>query len=244
MTTMASQITSLTVVYSTVYSDADQRKHQSSASLAFVWGIHRERWIPRTKGQLRGKYFHLMTSSWSGMSACDTDMDVYHIGAETKSAILQTSFSNAFSSVKMFEFRFKFTGLCSSWGPIGNESALVLVMPWCRSGKRPLPWTNDDTIHRIICITRPQWVSHLLHFVPPIGYRNLETQSHMPAGIDRSFWWASQNAAENHTPTHRWMNPVHIHHGNGDGQRFYVAMHGIHQDSLVQAEPASLLHHE
>ena len=34
---MATQITSLTVVYSTVYSDADQRKHQSSASLAFVW---------------------------------------------------------------------------------------------------------------------------------------------------------------------------------------------------------------
>ena len=43
MTTMASQITSLTVVYSTVYSDADQRKHQISASLAFVWGIHRDR---------------------------------------------------------------------------------------------------------------------------------------------------------------------------------------------------------
>ena len=28
------------------------------------WGIHRDRWIPRTKGQLRGKCFHLMTSSW------------------------------------------------------------------------------------------------------------------------------------------------------------------------------------
>ena len=41
MTMMASLITSLTVVYSAVYSDADQRKHQSSASLAFVWGIHR-----------------------------------------------------------------------------------------------------------------------------------------------------------------------------------------------------------
>ena len=39
--TMASQITSLKIVYSTVYSDADQRKHQSSASLAFVGGIHR-----------------------------------------------------------------------------------------------------------------------------------------------------------------------------------------------------------
>ena len=41
MGTIASQITSLTIVYSTVYSDADQRKHQSSASLAFVCGIHR-----------------------------------------------------------------------------------------------------------------------------------------------------------------------------------------------------------
>ena len=42
MTTVASQITSLTFGYSIVYSGADQRKHQSSASLAIVWGIHRE----------------------------------------------------------------------------------------------------------------------------------------------------------------------------------------------------------
>ena len=41
MGTIASQITGLTIVYSIVYSDADQRKHQSSASLAFVRGIHR-----------------------------------------------------------------------------------------------------------------------------------------------------------------------------------------------------------
>ena len=41
MSAIASQITSLAIVYSTVYSDVDQRKHQSSASLAFVWGIHR-----------------------------------------------------------------------------------------------------------------------------------------------------------------------------------------------------------
>ena len=41
MSAIASLITSLTIVYSTVYSDVDQRKHQSSASLAFVWVIHR-----------------------------------------------------------------------------------------------------------------------------------------------------------------------------------------------------------
>ena len=38
---VASQITSLTIVYSTVYSDADQRKQQRSAALAFVRGSHR-----------------------------------------------------------------------------------------------------------------------------------------------------------------------------------------------------------
>ena len=41
MGSMASQIASLTIVYSAVYSGADQIKHQSSASLAFVRGIHR-----------------------------------------------------------------------------------------------------------------------------------------------------------------------------------------------------------
>ena len=38
---MASQIISLGSVYSTVYSGADQRKHQSSASLTFVRRIYR-----------------------------------------------------------------------------------------------------------------------------------------------------------------------------------------------------------
>ena len=56
MITVASQITSLTVV-SIIYSGADQRKHRSSASLAFVRGIHRDRWIPRTKGQVTQNMF-------------------------------------------------------------------------------------------------------------------------------------------------------------------------------------------
>ena len=42
MSTMASQVTSLTIVYSTVYSGANQRKHDSSLSLVFVRGNHRE----------------------------------------------------------------------------------------------------------------------------------------------------------------------------------------------------------
>ena len=51
MGAIASQITSLTIVLSIVYSDADHRKHQSSASLAFVGEFTGDRWIPRTNGQ-------------------------------------------------------------------------------------------------------------------------------------------------------------------------------------------------
>ena len=54
---IVSQITSLTIVHSTVYSGADQRKHQSSMSLAFVRGIH---WGPVNsshKGPVTWKMF-------------------------------------------------------------------------------------------------------------------------------------------------------------------------------------------
>ena len=57
MSAIASQITSLTIVYSIVYSDADQRKHQSSASLAFVWGIHRGPVNSPHKGPVTRKMF-------------------------------------------------------------------------------------------------------------------------------------------------------------------------------------------
>ena len=57
MGTVASQITSLTIVYWNVYSDADQRKHESSASLAFVREIHRGPVNSPHKGPVTRKMF-------------------------------------------------------------------------------------------------------------------------------------------------------------------------------------------
>ena len=56
---MASQITSLTIVYSSVYSGTDQRKHQSSTSLAFVRRIHRSLVNSPHKGPVMRKMFPL-----------------------------------------------------------------------------------------------------------------------------------------------------------------------------------------
>ena len=52
-----SQVTSLTIVYSTVDSGVDQRKRQSSASLAFAWGIHRWPVNSPHKGPVTRKMF-------------------------------------------------------------------------------------------------------------------------------------------------------------------------------------------
>ena len=53
------------------------RKHQSSASLAFVWGIHR--WPVNTphKSQQRGKCFQLMTSSWHNRNKSNDNKNRY-----------------------------------------------------------------------------------------------------------------------------------------------------------------------
>ena len=57
MSGMASQITTLTIVYSRVYSGTDERKYQSSVSLAFVRRIHR--WLVNSphKGPVTQKMF-------------------------------------------------------------------------------------------------------------------------------------------------------------------------------------------
>ena len=57
MGAMTSEISSLTIVYSTVYSGTDRRKHQSSAWLAIVWGIHRGPVNSLHKGPVTRKLF-------------------------------------------------------------------------------------------------------------------------------------------------------------------------------------------
>ena len=72
MGAIASQITSLAIVYSIVYSDADQRKHQSSASLAFVRGIHRGPENSPHKWPVTRKMFpfdDVIMNQWNAMSS-------------------------------------------------------------------------------------------------------------------------------------------------------------------------------
>ena len=79
MSAMASPITSLAIVYSTVYSGADQRKHQRSASLAFLRGIHRWPVNSPHKGPVTRKCFHLMTSSCCQQTRSSYSVTIFYL---------------------------------------------------------------------------------------------------------------------------------------------------------------------
>ena len=78
MGAMASQITSLTIVYST-----DQRKHQSSAPLAFVWGIHRSPVNSPHKWPVTRKMFPfddvIMRQAICNQQHGDSTVTLYHL---------------------------------------------------------------------------------------------------------------------------------------------------------------------
>ena len=82
MGAIASQFTSLTIVYSTVYSYAENRKHQRSASLAFVRGIQRWPVIPSHKWQVTRKMFPRKKNTERGLitstSTCSTHVGRHH----------------------------------------------------------------------------------------------------------------------------------------------------------------------
>ena len=117
MGAMASQITRLTIVYSTVYSGADQRKHQSSASLAFVRGIHRWPVNSQHNWQVPREMF-----PFGDVIMCNSP-PVYDI------KFLQI-FTHAMPAQLLYHVHFVYWNLNESkikflWNPIALENSLV-----------------------------------------------------------------------------------------------------------------------
>ena len=115
MGAMASQIISLTTVYSTVYSGADQRKHQSSASLAIVRGNHRwpvnspRKW-PVTRKMFPFDDVIMLAPMLAGQDiiSCNTDLVIpKYFGFSNKrvnpSMAYEASFHNLFSNHRYLE---------------------------------------------------------------------------------------------------------------------------------------------
>ena len=108
MVAMASQITSLTIVYSAIYLSVDQRKHQSSASLAVVRGIHRGPVNSPHKGPVTRKIFPFddVIMKWSNGSVCGwLDADWVHSlrrDGNTLKMYITTQYYNTMNSWWMY----------------------------------------------------------------------------------------------------------------------------------------------
>ena len=134
--TMASRITSLTIVHLTVYSGTDQTKQQSSASLAFVRGIHRSPVNCPHKGPVTEKMFpfdDVIMRNGPGGQVSAIHLKIVHPQLrENIATIFQTTFSNAFYGWKMSYFDQNFTEGYSQC-LLNNMLSLVQIMAWCRT---------------------------------------------------------------------------------------------------------------
>ena len=148
MSAMASQITSLKIVYSMVYSGSDQRKHQSSASLAFVRGIHRWPANSPRKGPVTWKMFpfdDVIKDSKEGIFIPTGDIaPVPYVSRPLDDISHLCIFIGSSNFVRE--------------GQNDKISALVQLIGFSRLSDTPLPETMLTDIYDV---TIPQWVEDL-----------------------------------------------------------------------------------
>ena len=115
MGAIASQITSLTLVYSAVYLGANQWKHQRSASLAFV---------------TRGKCFHLMTSPWPFQALCAQSCKTKTPGEPLWFMLLQLAHERRIDSHRFYWILDEIKSFYWS-KPNGHATRLLHVLLFC-----------------------------------------------------------------------------------------------------------------
>ena len=141
---MPSQITILTIVYSTVYSGADQRKHQSSASLAFVRGIHRWPVNTRHKWPVTRKMFPFDDVIMSRVLAEVTDKSPSITMALLKRTWIWTPSSTRAQQWKILSFSLML--ICGTYHGVQSYAANWHQAIWPSLGRTLLWGENMQTI--------------------------------------------------------------------------------------------------
>ena len=90
--------------------------------------------------------------------AIEIGQTLTHWGRDIMDAIFQTTFSNGFSWMKIYEFRLRFHWSLFLGVQFNNIPALVQIMAWRRPGDKPLFEPMLVFVPTHICVTRPQWV--------------------------------------------------------------------------------------
>ena len=140
MGAIVSEIISLTIVYSNVYSDEDQRKHQSSASLAFVRGIHRSPVNSPHKWSVTRKMFPfddviMFMGLRLSLRQSSTPVLMRHRQSSTSNMVLKQSICETFYCCKK----------CSIWV---ETHGFVIPLQWCHNGHHAI--SNHQPHHYLL----------------------------------------------------------------------------------------------
>ena len=104
MSAMTSQVTRVSILYSTVCSGAD-KKSQSSASPAFVRGIHRWPLNSSHKGSVTRKMFPIVTSSWDEITVKNNWTFLLEISIIFTDQLYCTTINWIYKRVEILAFR-------------------------------------------------------------------------------------------------------------------------------------------
>ena len=107
--------------------------------------------------------------AWSIISAShdgvykQQQITVTHWGREKTAAISQTTFWNAFSWMKMYEFCIRFHWIVFPRIQLTSIPTLVQIIAWRRPGDKQLSEPMMVSLLTHICITQPQWVKQMIY---------------------------------------------------------------------------------
>ena len=169
---MASQITGVMIVYSTICSGADQRKHQSSASLAFVREIDQSLVNSLHKGTVMWKMIPfdvLMPELCLPQLAADGGMAFRSRAGQNGRHFLDDIIKCIFLNENVW-ISIKISLEVCSWGSkqqfpnIGSDNGLASAR------RQAIIWTTDAYMHHLAsmsqhgCYLIPPWISHYNHY--------------------------------------------------------------------------------
>ena len=155
MGAIASEIISLTTVYSTVYSGVDQRKHQSSASLALgpfpaqmasnadnvsIWWRHHS--FPEKKCIRLREICIIQCSVFCDLARSPrtfkVNLPLKNLRPRQNGRVFVNDFFKNFSLNNCFYLLIKIPMIFVTKGPINNIGTSIHIMVWRRSGDKPL----------------------------------------------------------------------------------------------------------
>ena len=146
MSAMPSEITGVSIVCSSVGSGADQRKHQSSASLAFLWGIHRWPVNSPHKGPVTRKMFpfddvtmnaeRVYILCWEAKNRCilsEEDEQVIGLRVSTivNAPVLRVVYRGHLGQLNYLDYdtHVKWRAIMAYWAAWGDGSTLAVCQP-------------------------------------------------------------------------------------------------------------------